>query len=104
MPYFPSMSNLFFVFISNQYGNSMPHTANICQLSAVFARNAFCSIHGASKESRQINGTSCVYAICIPAQGKWHDFCFMSSSFSMGVGFPAVLPCINQLIFATNLS
>jgi len=41
---------------------------------------------------RQFNVTDIVDAICIPAHGTWHDFCFISSSFSMGVGFPAVLP------------
>ena len=52
----------------------------------------------------KITGTDKVDAICIPTKGRWHDFCFISSSFPMDVGFPAVLPCINQLIFATNLS
>ena len=41
-------------------------------------------------------------AIFIPAHLCWHDFCFTSSSFSMDVGFPAVLPCNSQWIFATN--
>jgi hypothetical protein len=101
MPYFPSSSILFFVSISNRYCNSMLQVANFCQRSVAHIGN---DVHLPHSVSIELSNSQYIWFISnFHSSGRWHDFCFISPSFPMDVGFPTVLTCISRLIFATNL-